>query len=183
MKWYTWILIAMGVVIGLPLVVSLFAAKDYALEREIIIDRPKDEVFDYIRYLENQNDYSKWGELDPNATYTYTGNDGTVGFIAAWEGNKDVGKGEQEITRIVEGERVETQIRFIEPFNAVSNAYMTTESIGENQTRLSWGLSGRMPWPMNLFLLVMNIEDNLGDDYNYGLENIKKILESKDFDL
>ncbi len=180
MKWHTWVLITIAAIIALPLIIALFAGKDYALEREITINRSKDQVFEYIRHLENQTNYSKWGELDPDAIYTYTGVDGTVGFVSAWEGNKDVGRGEQEITRIIEGERVETQIRFFEPFKAVSEAYMTTESIGENQTRLNWGFSGRMPWPMNLFLLVMSMEDNLGADYEYGLEKIKNILESQD---
>jgi len=34
----------------------------------------------------------------------YTGNDGTVGFVLAWDStNKSVGKGEQEITNVEEG--------------------------------------------------------------------------------
>ena len=33
---------------------------------------------------------------DPNMKKSYSDIDGTVGFIYAWDGNKEAGKGEQE---------------------------------------------------------------------------------------
>jgi hypothetical protein len=179
MKFIKWILIIIAVVVIIPLLVALFVEKDYALERDIVINRPKQEVFDYIKFLKNQDVYSKWNQMDPYMISTYTGTDGTVGFISAWEGDKNVGKGEQEIVRIVEGERVDTQLRFIEPFESVSDAYMITESLGDDQTRVIWGFSGRMSYPMNLFLLIMDMEESIGADYDHGLQNLKDILEAE----
>jgi hypothetical protein len=179
MKFIKWILIIIAVVVIIPLLVALFVEKDYALERDIVINRPKQEVFDYIKFLKNQDVYSKWNQMDPYMISTYTGTDGTVGFISAWEGDKNVGKGEQEIVRIVEGERVDTQLRFIEPFESVSDAYMITESLGDDQTRVIWGFSGRMSYPMNLFLLIMDMEESIGADYDYGLQKLKDILETE----
>lgn len=179
MKFIKWILIIIAIVVIIPLLVALFVEKDYALERDIVINRPSQEVFDYIKYLKNQDVYSKWNQMDPDMKSTYTGTDGTVGFISAWEGDKNVGKGEQEIIRIVEGERVDTQLRFIEPFESVSDAYMITESLGDDQTRVIWGFSGRMSYPMNLFLLVMDMEESIGADYDHGLQNLKDILETE----
>ncbi len=179
MKWIKWILIIIALVVIIPLVVALFVKKDYAVERDIVINRPNQEVFDYIKFLKNQDVYSKWNQMDPDMISTYTGTDGTVGFISAWEGNKNVGKGEQEIVRIVEGERVDTQLRFIQPFESVSDAYMITESLGDDQTRVIWGFSGRMAYPMNLFLLVMDMDKSIGADYDYGLQKLKDILETE----
>src|ERR1700757_4744620 len=91
------ILIVIAVLIAIPLIVALFTKKDYAIEREVVINKPKQDVFNYIKMLKNQPNYSKWAMDDPNAKMTFTGTDGTVGFISAWESNK-VGKGEQQIT-------------------------------------------------------------------------------------
>jgi uncharacterized protein YndB with AHSA1/START domain len=172
------ILIALVLIIAIPLIIGLFTNKEYAVERSIVIDRPKQEVFDYIKYLRNQDHYSKWAEMDPNQVTTYTGIDGTPGFISAWEGNKDVGKGEQEITRVVDGERLETQLRFVEPFKSESDSYMVTESLGDEQTLVRWGFSGRMSWPLNLFLLMMDMDETIGADFDYGLGKLKSILET-----
>ena len=58
------ILIIILVIIAIPLVIALFVKKDYAVEREIIINRPASEVFDYVKYLKNQNNFSKWATMD-----------------------------------------------------------------------------------------------------------------------
>ena len=107
------ILIVLGILIAIPLIIAIFVKKDYAVQREITIRKAKNEVFDYIKLLKNQNNYSKWANMDPKMKKSYSGKDGTVGFISAWDSkNEDVGKGEQEIMRIVEGEKIEFELRF-----------------------------------------------------------------------
>ncbi len=180
MKILKTILIAVGILIAVPLIVSLFVKKDYEVEREITIDKPKEDVFDYVKFLKNQDNYSKWATMDPDMKKTYRGTDGTVGFISAWESNnKDVGKGEQEIKKITEGERIDFELRFFEPFESTEPAYMTTESVSENQTKVKWGFSGHMDYPMNIMMLFMDFEKMIGDDLDTGLKNLKSVLEAK----
>jgi len=180
MKILKTILIAVGILIAIPLFVSLFAKKDYEVEREITINKPKEEVFDYLKYLKNQDNYSKWATMDPDMKKTYRGTDGTVGFVSAWESdNKDVGKGEQEIRKITEGERIDFELRFFEPFESTEPAYMSTESVSENQTKVKWGFNGHMDYPMNIMMLFMDFEKMIGDDLDTGLKNLKSVLEAK----
>jgi hypothetical protein len=47
-------------VIALLLVVALFIPREYLIRREIIIERSASEVFNYIKFLENQDHFSKW---------------------------------------------------------------------------------------------------------------------------
>ncbi len=172
------VLIVVLVIIAIPLITALFVPKDYEVSREIQIDKPKAEVFDYIKHLKNQDNYSKWASMDPDMKKTYTGTDGEVGFVSAWESdNPDVGKGEQEILKIVPGERVDFELRFIEPFKAKDHAYMITKKVDENTTSVKWGFDGHMNYPMNLMLLFMDFEKMLGDDLTTGLLNLKKELE------
>lgn len=174
------ILIAVVIIIAIPLIVALFTKKEYAVEREVIINKPKQEVFDYIKFVKNQDNYSVWAKMDPAMKKEYKGTDGTVGFISAWDSQiKDVGKGEQEIIKISDGERLDFELRFKVPFEATDNAYMTTETIAENQTKVKWGFEGKMNYPMNFMLLFMDMEKMLGTDLEIGLTNLKQVLEKK----
>lgn len=118
--------------------------------------------------------------MDPDMKKTYRGTDGMAGFVSAWESNNpDVGTGEQEIVSIVEGERIDYELRFIKPFEAKEPAFMTTESLAENRTRVVWGFNGHMDYPMNLMFLFMDMEKMIGDDLATGLANLKTILEKQ----
>ena len=56
---------------------------------------------------------------------------------------------------------------------------MITETAGENQTKVKWGFSGTMPKPLNLMLLMMDMDKEVGKDFDQGLSNLKRHLESK----
>lgn len=166
--------------IALLLILALFVNGEYSVRKTIEIDRSSDEIFEYVSHLKNQDEYSVWAQMDPDMKKTYTGTDGKVGFISAWDSkNEDVGKGEQEITKIISGERIETKLRFIEPFEATDDAFISTESIGENKTKVTWGFDGKIGYPWNLTLLFMDMEKMLGPDLQKGLENLKLLLEAE----
>ncbi len=174
------ILIGLAILIALVLITALFVKNDYTIEREIVINKPKHEVFDYIKLLKNQAYYSKWVMQDPNVKREEKGTDGTVGYITSWDSDhKEVGKGEQEIKGIVDGERLDLALHFIKPFEGRATAYMITETVTENQTKVKWGFNGSMPYPFNIMRIIMNIEKQLGGDLTLGLTNLKSVLEKE----
>ncbi|WP_273566981.1 SRPBCC family protein [Maribacter halichondriae] len=173
------LLLALAIIIAVPLILALFTKKEYTIVEEITIDRPKNEVFEYVKYLKNQDEYSKWASMDPDMEKSFRGTDATVGFVSAWKSdNPDVGSGEQEILKIDEGKRIDMELRFFEPFESSDLAYVSTESISENQTKVKWGFDGKMKYPMNLMLLFMDFEGMIGDDLQTGLKNLKDKLEN-----
>ena len=172
------VLLAMAILFATPLIIALFVNKNYAVERQISINQPKEQVFTYIKHLKNQDNFSKWATMDPNMQKSYRGTDGTVGFVSAWDSkNDEVGTGEQEIKKITEGERVDFELRFIKPFESTERAYMTTESTTATQTTVKWGFDGHMEYPMNLMLVFMDFEKMIGDDLQTGLSKLKSELE------
>lgn len=175
MKLLKKILIVIVAVIAIPLIIALFVKKEYTIEREITINKPKPEVFNYVRQLKNQDYYSKWVMKDPSMKKDFKGTDGTVGFIYAWDGNKDAGKGEQEIKDIKEGERVDVEIRFIKPFEGIATAPIITETVSGNQTKVRWGLKGKSSYPINFMNLFM--DNMVGKDLEASLTTLKSILE------
>mgnify|MGYP003335701311 FL=1 len=107
----------------------------------------------------------------------FVGTDKTVGCIAKWSGNKDVGEGEQEIKKIDEGKRIDMELRFLKPFKATNMAHLVTEAVNDSTTKVTWGFSGSMPYPMNIMKLIMNMDESVGKDFQSGLENLKTLLE------
>lgn len=173
------IVLLIVILLAIPLLVALFIKQDYQVKAEVVINQPKLVVFDYIRFLTNQDNFSVWAAMDPNMQKSSQGIDGTVGYISSWHSeNRDVGTGEQEIIAINEGERIDFELRFYQPFSAVSPAYMQTQALTEQQTRVSWGFAGHMPYPMNLMLVFIDVEAMIAADLQQGLENLKLILET-----
>lgn len=52
-------------IIALLLIVALFVDKDFSAQRSIVINKPKAEIFAYIKLLKNQDTWSAWGKKDP----------------------------------------------------------------------------------------------------------------------
>jgi hypothetical protein len=171
------ILITVISLIAIILIIALFSKKEYALEREITINKPVMDVFNYLKHIQNQDYFSKWVMTDPGMKKEFKGRDGTVGFIYAWDSkNKQAGAGEQEIVKIEEGREIDIEVRFLRPFSSVARTPFTTEAVSPEQTRVKWGMSSKMKYPMNLMLL-MNLEKMLGNDIQRSLMNLKNILE------
>ena len=171
------ILLGIAVIISIPLIIALFLKKEYVVEREITINKPQQEVFNYMKYLKNQDHYSKWVMMDPNMKKKFSGTDGTVGFIYAWDGNDEAGEGEQEIKNLSEGKRVDVEVRFKRPFEGVANAPIDISSLGEKQTNVKWGMHGTSRYPLNFMNLFM--DNMLGKDLEQSLATLKGILENK----
>ena len=173
------ILVIIAVFIGILLIVALFVKKEYAVEREIVINKPKNEVFQYLKLVKNQDNFSKWNRMDPKMKKSYKGTDGQVGFSYSWDSkDKHLGKGQQIISKIVEGERIDTRLIFTEPMQAEDDCYFILESVDANTTKVKWGFTGAYPYPFNLMSLVFDMDKEVGGDFATGLSNLKKVLEN-----
>ena len=176
MKWLLYLLIVLVLVF---IVLMLIAPKEYKVERSTIINKTNAEVFNYLKFLKNQDSWAPWANIDPDMEKTYTSTDGEVGFISAWKSNhKKVGHGEQEITKIVDGQRIDTELRFLKPFKSTSNGYLLLDDV-DGGTKVTWGFEGEMKPPMNIMMLFMNMEKSAGSDFETGLQNLKEILEKE----
>ena len=165
------------VLVGTIAVLGAIAPTDLHVEREILIYKPNEVVFEDLKYLKNHDRWSPWFKRDPNIVKEYKGEDGTVGFISSWSGNDQVGVGEEEITKIAEGERIDYELRFKKPMEDTSTAYLITEALTDDQTKVKWGMRGRTPFPGNVICMVMNMKQTLAKDFDEGLAMLKADLE------
>lgn len=177
------ILIIVAVLVGIILllfIIALFSRKGYKIERSVMIAKPISQVFDYLRNIRNQDYFNKWVMTDPNMKKSFKGTDGTKGFIYEWDGNSQAGAGEQEIKNIDNNRRIDLEIRFVRPFKGIANSTIETEPLtgtASNSTIVKWSFTSNMKYPMNIFLLITNIEKKLEKDLDLSLTNLRTILE------
>jgi hypothetical protein len=170
----TILLILVGILV-LLLIIGLFMKRDHYVKREIIINAPRQKVFDYIRLLKNQDEFNKHAMVDPDRIREFRGTDGTVGYVYAWKGDKDAGEGEKEIKNIIEGKRIEAEIRFVKPMTTSATIIMETESLSDNQTKVSWSNAGKLKYPVNIMIPVL--ERSVVKGMDSSLSTLKSILE------
>ena len=171
---FTILLVVAGIIV-LLLIIALFMKKKHYVNREIIINAPRQKVFNYIKLLKNQDEFNKHAMAGPDRKREFKGADGTVGYIYSWSGDKNAGVGEKEIKNIIEGKRIETEIRFEKPMRATASIIMETESLSDNQTKLSWSNAGVLKYPINI--LVPMMEKHVAKDMDISLSTLKDILE------
>lgn len=172
------LLIVLGILVAIGAVLAFIAPKDMNLERSIVINAPREAVYQHVKTLTAQNVWSPWMQRDSAMTSEYRGTDGEVGAIYAWQGNSEVGKGEQEITSVTPNERMEQALRFLEPFASTANVFIALADTTDNSTKVTWGFKSKMPIPLNIMGLFFNMTDAIGKDYETGLNSLKTLVES-----
>lgn len=178
MHWLYYIFYAALTIALFPYVVGLFLPRRYAVTREVVVAKPAREVFDFMKLLKNQERYSTYAQADPAMKIEYRGTDGMPGAVAAWDSNdRNVGKSEQEIKAIEDGRKIEIEIRFERPFQAVDPLVTEVEAIDANTTRIRSTYRSKIRYPYNL--LVWWVMAKVRENMQVSLENAKAVLEGK----
>jgi len=169
------ILLAIAGIIALLLIIGLFMKREHYVSREIIINAPRQKVFDYVKLLKNQDEFNKGAMADADRKREFKGTDGTVGYVYAWSGNKDAGEGEKEITKLIEGKRIEMEIPFVKPMTTSAHIIMETEFLSDDQTKVIWSNAGTLKYPISILIPMM--EKHVSKDMDGSLLTLKNILE------
>jgi hypothetical protein len=169
------VILVLAGIIALLLIIGLFMKKEHSVKREIIINAPRQKVLDYAKLLKNEDEWNKNGKTDPNKKQEFRGKDGTVGFIIAFSGNKNVGVGEKEIMNIIEEKRIEIEMRFVKPLTFTATLIMDTESLSNNQTKVKLSHTGTMKYPLSIMIPIF--EKMFAKQMDISSSNLKNVLE------
>ena len=170
-------LILFAVILAILTIIALVMTGDMIIERSVIINKPLQQVFNYLKLMKNQDNFSVWNMADPNMKKTFMGTDGTVGCTYAWDSstNKNVGAGEQEILKIEEWKTIEYEIRFKRPMQNVAKAKFAVTAVSADQTTVLWGFYSKSKFPVSIMKTVF--QKMLGKDLQKSLGNLKTLLE------
>ena len=175
MKTLKYIAIGLGAFVAFLLFVALFVPKNFNYEKTITINAPIDSVWVNVNSLAALDKWSPWNDHDPVMKKDLKGLDGTVGAVQSWE-STIVGTGSQTIAAIEKPTLFETDLNFYKPQKSHGKAFVKLVSAGP-RTKATWGMTGNMPYPMNLMHLFMNMDKMMGKDWDNGLNKLKRISE------
>ena len=173
-----YILSGIGVVIVLLLIVIAIQPAAFAITRSARFAATPAEVFGNVDDYHKWQAWSPWEKLDPNLKRDYDGPTSGVGAKYHWVGNNKVGEGRMTITEARPHERIAMKLEFIKPFVATNEALFTFAPVGEG-TEMTWTMTGRRNFVMKGFGLLMNFDKMVGGQFAEGMENLKKIVETR----
>ncbi|MCM4156493.1 SRPBCC family protein [Gramella sp. AN32] len=155
-----------------------WAKKEYDISRTVVINKPREEVYNFVRQLKNQPYWNPWFERDHHAIMKYKGQDGKVDSSFYWKGNSKVGEGIQRIIKAKQGRILETRLLFIKPVKVNVLTYFGIKDIEPEKTKMVWGAKGNLAFPLTILSIIYSPEKLLGENFEKGLRNLKTILES-----
>lgn len=168
----------LGVIILLiafyALIAILFFSKDYHFERSIVINAPKEKVWQYTGSLKGFNTWDPFSKADKNVVITYSGTTGQVGESYHWKGNDKVGEGEQTVTEVLPNEKLTTKLHFIKPFEGDAKGTFTLVPDG-NGTKVTWAMDNELNTMMKIMKPMMDM--NMKKMFDEGLGDLKKLAE------
>jgi len=173
--------IILTIIAALIVVVCIAAGSapdQFEVYAETVINKPVSEVFDYVRYLANQDKFNNWVMTDPNVKRSYTGTDGQIGGTVYWDSEMgQVGKGAQEITAITDNRRINWALRFEKPFKNEAASYLETTATTPESTQVKWAFTGQLTFMMKVMHILMSLKKMLTNDLSTSLQNLKAVLE------
>ena len=179
MKFLKYLLFLVLILVLMVVVLGFVGPKTYQVERSATVNAPKEVVFPYLKSLQLVQEWSPWAERDSAMHNEFSGEDGTVGSTYKWSGNDQVGSGIQTITAIEENVKVETNLKFLQPYESESNGWTRIEDAEGGGSKVIWGFGGENNFMGRVMGVFMNMDKMVGPDFEYGLNKLKNILEAK----
>lgn len=176
MKFLRVLLIIIVIIVVILGVLTMVAPTSMSAKRSAVINAPREVVFKNISTFENLHKWGPWDRKDPAMKTSIEGTDGTVGAKWMWDGNKEVGQGEQTFTKIEPGKEVDMHLHFIKPYDGHAESNLMVADTTEG-TLVTWQFSSNMPRPWNIMGLFMNMDAAIGKDFEAGLSNLKELSE------
>ncbi|MCY0968629.1 SRPBCC family protein [Chryseobacterium wangxinyae] len=162
-------------IVGYAIVAILAFGNNYHYEKSMVINAPKEKVWQQINSMKAFNQWNPWMKLDKNMKVTYTGNSGEVGDKYCWDSkNDDAGAGCQEIKELVLNEKQKSEMTFIKPFEGQATSEILLSSEG-NSTKVTWTMDTEQETWMKIMRPMMDYQ--MGKSYEEGLQSLKQISE------
>lgn len=178
MKLLLKIVIGLVALFALLAIVGFFLPREVQMQRTVTVNATPASIFEEVNRFENFNKWSPWAQIDPNTEYEYSGPKEGIGAKMAWTSDHpDVGSGSQEIVESIPNQKVTNKLIF-EGFEP-SFASIIIDGKEDGTSEVTWTFDGDMGSnPIGRYFGLF-MEEMLGPSYDEGLENLKKMVESK----
>lgn len=171
------VLILIVVVIVCVLLYATTKPDTFSVVRKTTIKATPERVFTEVNDFNRWKSWSPWEKKDPAMQRSFSGPASGIGSLYEWNGNKDVGQGRMEITESVAPQKIMIKLDFFKPFEAHNYAEFTFTPDGDG-TLVTWEMHGPQIYIGKLMSLFMDMDKMIGNDFEAGLVELKKIAEA-----
>lgn len=177
MKIFKRILLVLVVLVVVLLAVGLFLPGSYRVERAIVIRAKPDVVFTRVNTLKHWPEWTAWTVARfPDMKLNFTGPEAGVGAVYSWAGQTS-GSGTLKLTRSEPGKLIAYDLDF-EHGKYLSKGEISFQPEGD-AVLVRWTNSGDLGAnPVNRWFGLL-MDRMMGPDFQTGLENLKKLSETK----
>ena len=170
--------IALSIVVLLAALLIYAATKpdSFRIERTVAIKAPPEKLFALINDFHQWDSWSPWEKIDPALQRTYSGAASGKGAVYEWNGNKDIGQGRMEIVESSPSSKILLNLDFVTPFEAHNVVEFSLSADGDSTT-VTQAMYGPSPYISKLMTIFFSMEKIVGDKYEEGLDNLKKLAE------
>ena len=171
-------IIALVIIVALVAVLGVAATRpdSFRVERSTVIQAPPEKIYPLISDLKSFNTWNPFLRKEPQAKLTYSGPSAGVGAAYAWDGDKS-GNGRMEIVEARPAQKVAAKLDFTRPMEAHNRVEFDLQAQQGGGTRVSWAMTGPMPFVSKLFTLFFDMDTMVGSDFADGLANLKALAE------
>ncbi|HXH71197.1 MAG TPA: SRPBCC family protein [Mariprofundaceae bacterium] len=168
-------ILSAGALIAAVLGYAATRPDSFQVTRSITIKAKPETIFPYI------NDFRQWQawtpyNKDPEMKKTFGDTVTGTGATYAWEGNREVGKGDITIIDTQPPGMVEFELHMIKPFEGRNHVVFTLAAEGDT-TRVTWAIDGKNSFTGKLISLFMDVDKMIGTDFEKGLQSLKTVVE------
>ncbi|MCI5043054.1 MAG: SRPBCC family protein [Aquisalinus sp.] len=167
-------------------IAGFFLDDEVSLTRNILIDAPREQVFDLVADFNNWNEWSPWNAFDPHAIYDVTGKD--RGQRMVWESDHPaIGEGAQTVVFYEPPRMIETRLD-LGGWGDGYGAFVLIEDKEKGGTQIYWQYNGEMRRGKPFLLKPIHtyyglfMDEMLAPTYERGLAQLKQLAETSGSD-
>lgn len=169
-------LLVVGLAAGLAIFISS-RPDTFVVQRSVTIKSPPAPIYPLIADFHKWTTWSPYEKMDPRMERKYEGNESGTGAKYVWDGNEKAGAGTMQITEATPPSKVVIKLDFSKPFEGHNIAEFKLEPHGDDETTVTWSMSGPSPAMMKIVGMFMNMDQMIGSDFEVGLDNLKSAVE------
>jgi effector-binding domain-containing protein len=151
----------------------------YSIERSVTVEAPQAIVIEHLAKFSDWENWSPWKTKDPQAKYTYEGEDGVLGSKMSWitslpaDNRNQIGEGGMILTELTKSTAT-FELWFVKPWEMTSkNGFeLTTDG---NKTIVRWYDTGELSFFARPAGKAM--DERIGPDFENGLTALKTHIE------
>jgi uncharacterized protein YndB with AHSA1/START domain len=170
------ILVAVVVIIAAVLLYATSRPSSFGVERTVSINAPPEKIFPLINDLRSWKSWSPYEKKDPSMKMTYSGPAEGKGATFEWQGNREVGSGQVQITESDPPSKILLRLDRSKPFEGHELVDFTLKPEGE-ATQVTWALHGHNPYVAKVMGIFFNMDKMIGKDFESGLAQLKVVAE------